>query len=59
MYRLTVLWALLAFAAITTAQPAQDKGKTDQNGDSLPPGALARMGSMRWRPRSVRRARVF
>ena len=49
MLRLTASWALMAFAMIAAAQPAQDKGKSDQHGDALPPGALARMGTLRWR----------
>ncbi|MSQ96546.1 MAG: hypothetical protein EXR98_18630 [Gemmataceae bacterium] len=41
--------ALMALAIVGAAQPAQDKTKTDQNGDALPDGALTRMGSLRWR----------
>ena len=47
--RLLGLWVFTAFAMIAAAQPAQEKAKIDQHGDSLPPGALARMGSLRWR----------
>jgi WD40 repeat protein len=47
--------AFATFAFIGAAQPAQpkteppEKARTDQNGDLLPAGALARMGSLRWR----------
>lgn len=48
-----VMMGLVAFTAIAIVGDAQPRAgsqpKVDQSGDPLPPGALARMGSLRWR----------
>ena len=46
--RTFTLLVVLALAALAVAQPALEKAKTDRSGDQLPPGALARMGTLRW-----------
>jgi WD40 repeat protein len=47
--RTSMLFGMMALAAYTVAAPTHDKTKTDQSGDPLPWGALARMGTLRWR----------
>ena len=47
--RLLGVLALAIFAVASGAQPAVEKTKTDQSGDRVPDGALARMGTVRWR----------
>jgi len=47
--RLTLVFGALALVAFAYMGDAQEKMKTDSAGDALPQGAIARMGTLRWR----------